>query len=131
MADYIRTRVSADSTGAACDACWKFATTFAEQGTVPSFENVTLALEDPELKRLAVQIDESARTKEIAHILHAEGCGPGRAHAGDVLTQLIDTIRWRRHEQSHERTKGEMAQLAGTSAGSGDKKQAELRLLAK
>ena len=94
MADYIRTRVNADEiTGAALRRLLEICYDLAEQGTVPSFENVTLALEDPELKRLAVQIDESARTKEIARILHAEGCGPGGAHAGDVLTQLIDTIQ--------------------------------------
>ncbi len=129
--DLIRPRVSAqDITDEKLRRLLEICYDLAEQGTVPSFENVTLALEDPELKRLSVQIDESARTKEIARLLHTEGCGPGGTRADDVLTQLIDTIHWRRREQSHERTKGEMAQLAGTSASGGDKKQAELRLLA-
>lgn len=79
----------------------------------PSFEHVMNALEDGELKRLAVWIDDQAREKDLQQKLHdspvesPDDCPP-------FLRRAIENVKWRREEQSHGRT---VVELSGNTDG--------------
>lgn len=74
----------------------------------PSFERVMSALEDVELKRLAVWIDDQARHKQVASRLRESLAGSPDG-CPQFLRQSIDQIKWRREEQSHGRTVVELS----------------------
>jgi DNA primase len=65
----------------------------------PTFERVMNALEDRDLKRLAVWIDDQVRAKELERKLHdSEETRDGCPH---FLRRTIENFKWRREEQSH------------------------------
>lgn len=68
-----------------------------ELGEVPSFERVTLEMERNELKGMTVWLADQAREKGIEQKLreHTDG-GPSI-----LLRQVIDSLKWRREELSH------------------------------
>ncbi len=80
----------------------QFCFDMAEQGQEPSYHNVTIALEDPELKRLAQRIDEISREKKIAEKmrnaeqLHEETSIP------ILLYHALDILKFRRMEMEKE-----------------------------
>lgn len=88
----------------------------AERGTQPSFENVTLALEDSHLKRLAVLIDDQSREKEVGRKLRDGRTAP-QTDIPPFLSQTLENLKWRREQQSHERTKGQLARKPQTPSG--------------
>lgn len=71
-----------------------------EQGVEPTFRRVMDELEDPTLKRLAVQLDEMSRQKQIARKLTEDA---------QYVTTAMHTLQWRREELSHEQIKGQLA----------------------
>jgi DNA primase len=80
----------------------------ADGREVPAFERVMGALEDAELKRLAVWIDDQARAKNIAVQLRGtmaesvDGCPL-------FLRRSLENLNWRREEQSHGRRAVELS----------------------
>ena len=84
-----------------------------DEQKAPSFANVMTALEDGELKRLAVWIDEQARLKEVRAKLRDESTEPVDG-CPLLLRRSLDRMKWRREEQSHGRT---IAELSATSDG--------------
>ena len=92
----------------------------AEQGDEPSFSLVSAALEDPELKRLAIRIDDHARQKRIDRLLQearpfVTNNGKRTTHADYVIEQL--KLRYERQHQ--EPLKGRLTGLvAGESPNS-------------
>ena len=96
----------------------------AERGLAPSYDCVTSELEDLDLKQLAAWIDGDLHEKGIAQKLKEDWqTKPG----DDFLRQAIQNVKWRQEEQSHELSKGQMAQLAGASAGLDEEAKARLR----
>lgn len=68
-----------------------------ELGEVPTFERVTLELESNELKGLAVWLSDEARQKGVERkLLDTE------AESGGLYQQLLDRMKWRREELSHQ-----------------------------
>ncbi len=77
----------------------------------PSFEQFLGAIEHPDLKRLAVWIDEQARAKGVPDQLQDAKADDG---CPLFLRRSIDNLNWRREEQSHN-----TAVVALTSASDG------------
>ena len=88
----------------------------AERGLEPTYERVTATVEVPELKRLAAQVDEQSRSKNIADKLKDDVANAGTDAKPRFLGQAVETMKWRRREQSHELSKGQMAQQDGTQS---------------
>ncbi|WP_166831021.1 DNA primase [Thalassoroseus pseudoceratinae] len=92
----------------------------AEQGDEPSFSLVSTALEDPELKRLAIRIDDHARQKRIDRLL--QEAKPFITNNGKRTTHadyVIDQLKLRYERQNQEPLKGRLTGLvAGESPDS-------------
>jgi DNA primase len=83
-----------------------------EQGG-PSLDRVMSAIEDGELKRLAVWIDDRSREKNVETLLRESGAGADGCPL--YLRERINQMTWRREEQSH----GQMAvELSAQGDGS-------------
>ncbi|MEW4526134.1 DNA primase [Maioricimonas sp. JC845] len=85
-----------------------------DQGRTPDFETVMLILEDPDLKRLAVWIDEGLHARNVHTIVES-----GEQESPDgcplSLRRSIDMLKWRRDEESHGRIALQLsAQREGT-----------------
>ncbi len=107
----------------------QFCFDLAEQGIAVSSSQVISALEDPELKRWAVMLDESWREKEVDRkVLESASPTEGKTEYA-FLNCAIENLKWRRWSQTHERSKGQMAQLSGTSATLENDRDEKLRLL--
>lgn len=98
-----------------------------DRGEAPGYDRVTAALEDSELKRLAMLVDESSQEKRIAEKAReerADGDGlPG------LLERLVAHFQRRREQQSLAVTKGRLAQAGGTSGRLGEEDKALLEKL--
>lgn len=88
----------------------------AERGVSPSFEAVLSAVEDADLKRHVVTLDVQAREKNLERVLRFDAAKEG-SDVPPFLKQVLERFHWRRREQSHEKSKGQMAaQAVSTSA---------------
>ena len=72
---------------------------FAAIEAAPTFEQLLGAIEHPDLKRLAVWIDEQARDKDVLHQLQDAKADDG---CPLFLRRSIDNLKWRREAQSHQ-----------------------------
>jgi DNA primase len=89
----------------------------AEAGIEPAFERLIARFdEEPALKSLAVMIDEQARLKGIGALLRVDSGLNGPTRHPAFLTEAIEKLKWRRRQESHEQTKGQMAQQSGKSS---------------
>ena len=95
---------------------FEFCCNLAEKGTAPAFERVTSVLEDAELKRLAVWIDDQARDKRVLEKLRTDRGSPPEPSGPAVsfLDATIENLKWCQEERLHERSKGQMAHLGQT-----------------
>lgn len=84
---------------------------FASIEASPTFEQLLGAIEHPDLKRLAVWIDEQARAKGVPDQLQDAKADDG---CPLFLRRSIDNLKWRREEQSHQNV---AVELAATSDG--------------
>lgn len=91
-------------------ACYRL----LEQGRTPDFDAIMLALEDPDLKRLAVWIDEGLHARNVhTRIENGETESPDGCPSS--LRRSIDMLKWRRDEESHGRIALQLsAQREGT-----------------
>lgn len=97
------------------EACYRL----AERGVAASYERVTAELEERELKRLAVHLDELARDQGITRKLQADAESRGIHEPPKFLQQLLRSFVWRRQERMHQLSKGRMAQRSSEAGGSG------------
>ncbi len=91
-----------------------------DQGIAPSYERVMAELEDIDLRSLAARINEHSREKQTTRKLHGEKKQHDRATKNrekTFLDQAIESLRWRREEQLHDQTKGQLAQRPESSTG--------------
>lgn len=99
----------------------------ADRGIEPSYDRVTAVIEDPELKRLAVQIDQITRDKEIARRLEEDSRTRAKDAQRSLLTQAISNLKWRRKAEAHETSKGQQPQPTDPADGSEADVRARLR----
>jgi len=96
-----------------------------DEGSLPSYEKLIAAAEEPELNQLVVTLDESARHKEVSRKLHFD---PPTAHGAARQAFLFETLgmlKRRRSVEAHEVSKGRLATQSGNS-GTLDPSQLEL-----
>lgn len=90
----------------------------SERGILPSYEQVTVELEDIELKQLAVEISDSSRAKNIAGKLQEAGQNRRNEPPDEsFVAEVIRHLKWRQEEASHELSKGQMGERSATSTG--------------
>jgi DNA primase len=79
-----------------------------DETNVPSLDRVLSAVEEGELKRLAVWIDDQAREKDLRSRLRETTAGSPDG-CPLFLRQSIAQLKWRREEQSHGRAVVELS----------------------
>lgn len=84
---------------------------------IPTFERILAAVEDPNLKRLIVWIDEQARLKEISQKLTQDLIVHDGVSTPRYLLLALQPIRFRREEQLHQRAQGRLAQQPDARTG--------------
>jgi DNA primase len=100
------------------DVCY----TLAEGGAEPSFDRVMSDLEDLELKRVAVTIDEQSRRKGTSEKLRhdaREGAAPAQPK---LLSAALERLKWHREREAHEASRVQVAQLTATTLDSETKR---------
>ncbi len=69
-----------------------------DNGDLPTFERVAATMEDPELKRVLVKIDEEARLKKTSErMLDSEL---------DLIEETVQVLKWRRERENFEAERG-------------------------
>ncbi|MFG0334520.1 MAG: DNA primase [Maioricimonas sp. JB049] len=79
-------------------ACYRL----LDEGRVPDFDAVMLTLDDPDLKRLAVWIDEGLHAKNV-HARVDDGEQKSPDGCPTFLRRSIDNLKWRRDAESNGR----------------------------
>ncbi len=72
----------------------------ADSGEEPTFDRILARLEDPELKRFAVEIDEQARRTDVSRRLMEQKPTEGD-HLPGFLRQIIDNWKWNQRMRTH------------------------------
>jgi DNA primase len=90
-----------------------------DNGDQPAFERVAASMEDPELKRLLVQIDEESRSKETALRL--------KDSEFDLVEETVQVLKWRRERESYESELGHRSGHDEAAGGLDDDDRARLR----
>ncbi|MBT6157320.1 MAG: hypothetical protein HOH82_21900, partial [Planctomycetaceae bacterium] len=89
----------------------------ADRGVEPSYERVTAEVEEADLKRLSLWIEEESRDKDVARKLRMDRTEEQGGERPRFLEQAIQNLKWRREEASHAKAKG---QLSGMSPNGGN-----------
>ncbi len=89
----------------------------SDRGVEPSYERVTAEVEDLDLKRLSLWIEEESRDKDVARKLRMDRTEEQGGERPQFLEQAIQNLKWRREEASHAKAKG---QLSGMSPNGGN-----------
>jgi DNA primase len=90
-----------------------------DNGDQPTFERVAASTEDPELKRLLVQIDEESRSKETAQRL--------KDSEFDLVEETVQVLKWRREREKFETERGHRTGHDEAAGGMDDDDRARLR----
>ena len=91
-------------------ALWAVCEQLSQQGIAPSYEKVTSVTEEPELKRLAVWIDENTVQKEIAAKLFAETIQDEQGReVPQYLAIVLNNLRQARRAEEHHLAKSQRA----------------------
>lgn len=99
----------------------------AEQGLAPGYDRLMATLEDSELKRFVVELEHEARDKGVEQLLRHDAVDSDGAGWPRFLSEAVEKWQWRRREQSHELSKGELAQQSAAMDGWDDDVVAALR----
>ena len=89
----------------------------ADRGVEPSYKRVTAEVEEWDLKRLSLWIEEESRDKDVARKLRMDRTEEQGGERPQFLEQAIQNLKWRREEASHAKAKG---QLSGMSPNGGN-----------
>lgn len=110
--DMIRQHIGRDDfcdpqLGQLLDVCFDL----AEQGEVPSIDQVTVALEDPNLKSRVLQIDDSRNEKEIEKKIAESPPGSDPHSLPEFITKALENLKRRRAKQSVELSQQKIARM--------------------
>ena len=83
----------------------------AEQGESPSIDSITVALEDPELKSLALRIDASRIEKEIDTKIIESQKGIDSTSLPEFITKALENLKKRRAKRSIELSQQKIARM--------------------
>lgn len=72
-----------------------------ERDVAPAYEQVMSVLEEPELKRLAAEIDELSRRKKVAEKLQPAVAVEGVPPPVTLFKEVMDRLEWRRRVQGN------------------------------
>jgi len=97
------------------DVCYQI----HDNGDLPTFERVAASMEDPELKRLLVKIDEESRLKETSLRLNDSEF--------DLVEETIQVLKWRRERENFESERSGRAGGDESTGGLDDEDKARLR----
>ena len=97
------------------DVCYQI----HDNGDLPTFERVAASMEDPELKRLLVKIDEESRLKETSLRLNDSEL--------DLVEETIQVLKWRRERETFESERSGRAGGDESTGGLDDEDKARLR----
>ena len=97
------------------DVCYQI----HDNGDLPTFERVAASMEDPELKRLLVKIDEESRLKETSLRLNDSEF--------DLVEETIQVLKWRRERENFESERCGRAGGDESTGGLDDEDKARLR----
>jgi len=98
----------------------------AEQGIEPTYERVTSAVEDSDLKRFALQIEEWAKEKHIAEKLK-DSPSHIQADLPVFVEEVIRSLNWRKEEHTHELSKAQTGAISGSSDELNEETRAHLQ----
>ena len=90
-----------------------------DNGDLPTFDRVASSMEDPELKRLLVKIDEEARSKATSQRLNDSEF--------DLVEETVQVLKWRREREKFETERSVRAGGDGAAGGLDDEDKARLR----
>jgi len=90
-----------------------------DNGGLPTFDRVTASLEDPEMKRLLVKIDEEARSKETSQRVTESEL--------DLLEETVQVLKWRREREKFETERAVRTGRDEAAGGLDDEDKARLR----
>ncbi len=90
-----------------------------DNGGLPTFDRVTASLEDPEMKRLLVKIDEEARSKETSQRVTESEL--------DLLEETVQVLKWRREREKFETERAVRTGRDDAVGGLDDEDKARLR----
>ena len=90
-----------------------------DNGDLPTFERVASALEDPELKRVLVKIDEEARLKETSERMSDSEI--------DLVEETVQVLKWRRERENFEAERGSRTTDEQADGGLHDEDKTRLR----
>lgn len=120
LVDQIRTQVGIeDFRGHEYGQLWQAILDLLEERTELNADQLLSHLENIQLKRAVVRLDQSAREKQLA--LKIE-------HNPSLLEQALTNLTWRREHQYHQEQKGRLAETAATATALGDDMRALLEL---
>ena len=97
------------------DVCYQI----HDNGDLPTFERVAASMEDSELKRLLVKIDEESRLKETSLRLNDSEF--------DLVEETIQVLKWRRERENFESERSGRAGGDESTGGLDDEDKARLR----
>ena len=90
-----------------------------DNGHLPTFERVAAAMEDPELKRVLVKIDEDARLKETSERMSDSEL--------DLVEETVQVLKWRRERENFEAERGARSADQDENDGLDDEDKSRLR----
>ena len=90
-----------------------------EEGEVPTFARVSSVLEDPEMKSLAVKIDEQARLKGTSQRVADPEL--------DLIEETVQVLKWRREQENYESDRGLWSERSEASGRLDDEDKARLK----
>ncbi|MCH2590678.1 MAG: DNA primase [Planctomycetales bacterium] len=90
-----------------------------DNGDLPTFERVASTLEDPELKRALVKIDEEARMKQTSERMSDSEI--------DLVEETVQVLKWRRERENFEAERGSRSADEQADGGLHDDDKTRLR----
>lgn len=103
---------------------WTVCTDLAEEGVSPTFERMLTRIDCPDLKSLAVWIDEQARVRDVKGKLAQDESAD---NTPGLWSQVLHGIKWRREKSAHEALRLDRASQPAETCGLTDEAKIQLQ----
>ncbi|MBW3538843.1 MAG: DNA primase [Planctomycetes bacterium] len=114
-----------DFTSDGCRRLFETCRDLDDHGVSPTFDRVLSEVEDSDLKRLVVSLDDDSRRKNIAQHLREDQSEEPAARPA-LLELTLTRLKRRREAQSHELFRGRLAMKASDGTGAIDSETRQL-----